>query len=219
MTHIITSSEIYKTVAPYLCKNPIIIEAGSFIGHDTLRMAQAWPEATIHAFEPVPELFEQLKEKTKDYKSIVCHNIALSDHTGNATLYVAQKPNKPEKTTQASSLHKPTGRLTHSPIIYPHAINVSTITLDDWAKHNNITHIDFLWLDMQGHERAALYGAQKILPTVKAIFTEVNFIHGYEGQPLAHEVITWIEQQGFTECARTFANQTDWFFGEILFVK
>lgn len=219
MTHIITSREIYKTVAPYLPKNPIIVEAGAFIGHDTLRMAQYWPQANIHAFEPVPELFEKLQEKTKNYSTIVCHNLALSDTTGTATLYVAQKPNNPEKTTQASSLHKPTGRLAHSPITYPHTIEVSITTLDDWAKKNNVDHVDFLWLDMQGHELAALHGVQRLLPSVKAIFTEANFIQGYEGQPLAHEVIAWIEQQGFIEIARTFANETDWFFGEVLFVK
>ena len=219
MTHSITPQEIYETVKPFLPSNPVIVEAGAFMGHDTLRMAQQWPAATIHAFEPVPDLFVQLQEKTKDSTPIRCHNLALSNHTGTALLHVAQKPNKPGISTQASSLHKPTGRLQHSSIIYPHTIQVPTITIDEWAAHNGIEHIDFLWLDMQGHELAALRGAQKMLKKVKAIFTEVNFIQGYEGQPLAQEVITWIEDHGFTELARTFANQTDWFFGEVLFVR
>ena len=219
MSYNISSHEIYKTVAPYLPENPVIIEAGAFLGHDTLKMAQQWPQATIHAFEPVPELYLQLIERVKHVPTIICHNNALSNATGKALLHIAQKPDKPEKITQASSLHKPTGRLEYSPIIYPHTLEIATITVDDWAKKYNINHIDFFWFDMQGHELAALQGAQQMLKSVKALYTEVNFIHGYEGQPLAKEVIAWVEDHGFQELARTYTNETDWFFGEILFIR
>ncbi len=219
MTNIIASHDVYKTVEPFLPANPLILEAGAFLGHDSLRLANHWPLGVVHAFEPVPDLFAQLQQKTASTPSIITHQYALSEHTGTAQLYIAKKPQSPGVTTQASSLHKPTGRLERSPIIYPDTLTVNTITIDDWAAQNNVDHIDFLWLDMQGHELAALRGAQKILPTVHAIFTEVNFIDGYEGQPSCQDVITWIESQGFTEVARTFKNQTDWFFGELLFVR
>lgn len=219
MTNIIASHDIYKAVEPFLPQNPIIIEAGAFLGHDSLRLANHWPLGTVHAFEPVLDLFVQLQQKVQSEGSITCHPYALSNHTGTAQMYIAKKPQSPGVTTQASSLHKPTGRLERSPIIYPEIATVKTTTIDDWAAQNNIHHIDFLWLDMQGHELAALKGAQKILPSVRAIFTEVNFIEGYEGQPDYQELYSWIEKQGFTEVARTFKNQTDWFFGELLFVR
>jgi FkbM family methyltransferase len=216
---IIKSSEIYAAVKPYLPTNPIIVEAGSFMGHDTMRLAQHWPAGNVHAFEPIPELFEKLKSKTADTATIHCYPLALSNHDGTATMHVAEKPDKPGITTQASSLHTPRERLIYSPIEYPHTILVPTITLDTWANQHRIDHIDFLWLDMQGHELSALKGAAKILPTVRAIYTEVNFIQAYEGQPLDHVVSAWITAQGFKEICRTFENRTDWFFGEILFVR
>jgi len=43
-------------VAPYLPANPVIIEAGAFNGSDTIKLAKKWPQATIHAFEPVPAI-------------------------------------------------------------------------------------------------------------------------------------------------------------------
>lgn len=49
-------------IAQFLPPNPIIIEAGAHIGRDTKKMARQWPNAHIHAFEPVPALFEILKK-------------------------------------------------------------------------------------------------------------------------------------------------------------
>ena len=50
------------SIKQFLPKNPVIVEAGAHIGRDTLKMHAIWPQATIHAFEPVPPLFKQLKK-------------------------------------------------------------------------------------------------------------------------------------------------------------
>ena len=219
MISIITHNQVCSTVAPFLPASPIIVEAGSFTGHDTLRLANHWPDGIIHAFEPVPSLFEKLKNATDDRTNIHCYPYALSSKTGLAEMHIAEKPNKQGIATQASSLHQAKERLQKSPIIYPKTMIVPTITLDDWSFEHKISHIDFLWLDLQGHELAALKGASRILSTVRALYTEVNFIEAYEDQPLFDEFIAWTADHGFKEIARTFKNTTDWFFGEILFVR
>jgi len=50
-------------------------------------------------------------------------------------------------------------------------INVPVVTLGDWAYSQGTVRVDFLWLDLQGGELAALQGASRILPTIRAIFT------------------------------------------------
>jgi len=47
-------------IAKYLPVNPVIIEAGAYIGNDTLEMSKVWPKGRIYAFEPVPMLYEKL---------------------------------------------------------------------------------------------------------------------------------------------------------------
>ncbi len=195
---------IFKThqaldyIQKYLPNNPVIVEAGAFDGKDTLRLVQQWPHATIHAFEPVPDIFEQLKKNTEHLNNVHRYPLALSNTTGTATFYVSEKPNKPGKPTQAGALHKPKERLKHSPIEFPHTIDVPTITLDDWATQNNIDHVDMLWLDMQGYELPVMQAAPNILKTVNVIFTEVAFIEAYENQPQYKDVRGWLENNGFT---------------------
>lgn len=212
--------EALDIMASYLPDNPVIVEAGAFDGSDTMKMAVQWPHGTIHAFEPVPELFEKLVSNTKDFKHVHCYQLALSDINGTATLYVSEKEEKPGVPSQASSLRKPKERLEWSPLQFPHTIQVPTITLEAWAHEYGVNHaIDCLWLDVQGHELNILRAAPNIVKNVKVIYTEVGFVEGYEGQPQYEEVKAWLEKHGFQEVGRDFENMTDWFFGNALFVQ
>lgn len=206
-------------IQSHLPQNPIIIEAGAYDGRETLRMAKLWPHGIIASFEPVPELFEKLKANTTDTPNVRCYQIALSDSTGTATLHISEKPTKPGRASQANSLLKPDKRLELSPLIFPRTIQVPTITIDDWAKQHGIDHIDFLKLDVQGYELNIIKSSPHMLETVKAILTEVEFVHAYQGQYLYAEVKSWLESHGFTMIAKDFSNETDWFFGNALFVR
>ena len=217
--HIFKPHQAIEIIATYLSSNPTIIEAGAFDGADTKRMATCWPGGTIHAFEPVPSLFEKLANNTNDLVNAHPYQLALSNTNGSATFYISEKKEKPGIACQAGSLHKPNKRLVWSPLLFPKTITVPTITLQTWAKKNNIKQIDCLWLDTQGHELAILQAAQNILKTVTAIFTEVGFIQNYEGQPTYEAIRKWLATHGFEEVGRDFENMNDWFFGNVLFVR
>ncbi len=211
--------EALKYIKRYLPENPVIVEAGAFDGADTVTMAQLWPTGTIHAFEPVPELFEKLKKNTAHLTNVHCYQRALSNQDGTAQFYVSEKPTKPGVPSQAGSLLKPKERLDWSPLQFPYTIQVQTITLPTWTQQNNSTKIDLLWLDIQGNELTVLKAAAPLLQSVQAMYTEVAFIEAYENQPTYEEVKSWLEAHNFKEIGRTFENQTDWFFGNVLFVK
>jgi FkbM family methyltransferase len=212
-------SDALNHIKEYLPDNPIIVEAGSFDGKETIKMANLWPKGHIHAFEPVPAIFEKLKNNTSHLPNVHCYPMALSDQNGNATLYVSEKPQKPGIPSQANSLLKPKERLEISPLIFPHKIQVPTITLDTWAQTHNIDRIDFLWLDLQGFELPVLKASEKILSQVKVIYTEVEFIEAYEDQALYEDVKSWLESQGFTMIGKDFQDNPAWFFGNALFIK
>ncbi len=212
-------ADALKHIKEHLNENPIIVEAGSFDGKETIKMADMWPQGTICAFEPVPAIFENLKHNTAHLPNVQCYSLALSDQNGNATLYVSEKPSKPGIPSQANSLLKPKKRLEISPITFPHKIQVPTITLDTWALTYNIDRIDFLWLDLQGCELPVLKASPKVLTQVKVIYTEVEFIEAYENQPLYEDVKSWLESQGFTMIGKDFQDSPTWFFGNALFIK
>lgn len=216
---IIKKNQILPHIKQHLPDNPIIVEAGSFDGTDTRKMSTQWPYGTIHAFEPIPDVFTLLEKNTADLPNVIRHHLALSDHNGSAMLYVSEKPSRPGEPFQAGTLLKPKERLKHSPITYPRTITVPTITLDTWAQENNIDHIDFMWLDLQGMALPVLKGGANILKMVKVLFVELEFIEAYEGQAQYEETKAWLESQGFTAIAQDFTDTTSWIYGNVLFLR
>jgi len=216
---IFNSHKTIELLTQFLPNNPIIVEAGAFNGRDTLKMLAQWPNSTIHAFEPLPEIYQKLTEATQKYKNIHTHPYALSEKNGDSIFFVSENPKHPGIASQAGSLNKPKERLTRSPLIFPRIATVETITLDTWATENDIDHIDLLWLDTQGHELAILQAAPRMMSRTKVVLAEVSFIESYENQPLYKEVVAWMNNNGFVEIGRDFADSSKSFFGNVLFVK
>jgi FkbM family methyltransferase len=203
----------------YLSQSPIIVEAGAYKGAETIRLAQEFPQGTIYAFEPVPELFTQLVSNTAHLKNVHCVPYALGPQTGNVALHLSERPEKPGVACQANSLLKPKERLALSPLRFEQTIQVPCFTLDDWATQANINHIDLLWLDLQGIELPLMQASPAMLKTVKVILTEVEFVEAYENQAQYPQVRAWLESQGFNMVGKDFSDNPDWFFGNALFVR
>lgn len=216
---IFNSHKTIEILTQFLPHNPIIVEAGAYNGRDTAKMIQQWPEATIHAFEPLPEIYKKLVASTKEYNNIHTYPYALSDHNGESLFFVSEHPNRPGVASQAGSIEKPKERLQRSPLIFPRTTTVKTITLDTWTEENNINHIDLLWLDTQGHELAILKAAPNMINHVSIILAEVSFIESYEGMPLYEDVVQWMQDHGFEHVGRDFVDTSKSFFGNALFVK
>lgn len=182
-----------EVIARYIPRNPVIIEAGAHIGLDTEELSRYFPEGEIYAFEPVPDLFLQLSERTRPCKNVHCIPVALSNQAGEAVMYVSGGVSD-----GSSSLLPPKDHLTdHPDVIFEEKIHVACTTLDDWVAVNNIEKVDLLWLDMQGHELNALKAGSAVLEKVQAIYTEVNLKEVYEGTPLYGELREWLETRNF----------------------
>jgi FkbM family methyltransferase len=198
-------SHVIKLLKPRLPKNPIILEAGAYDGSDSILLSKTWPESTIHSFEPVPDLFLQLERNARRVDNIICYQLALSNKDGVAEFILSEHPKIPGQTAQSSSLLQPKEHLKCDPAVkFNKKIMVQTTTLDTWAKKNNITRVDFLWLDLQGVELDVMKAAPFIMSSVKAVYVEVEFVEAYAKQALFNEVDSWLTSQGFKRIARDF---------------
>ena len=73
------------------------------------------------------------------------------------------------------------------------SVDVDQVRLDGILDQD----IDVLKLDLQGYELDALKGCEKLLPRIKAITTEVEFVPLYEGQPLFADIDIYLRARGF----------------------
>lgn len=197
----------------YLPADPVIIDCGAHIGSDSVELARIFPKASIHCFEPVPDIFTKLEHNTKPYKNIIRYKLALGTENIQTEMFVSSG-----NSDASSSLLQPTGHLeTHPDVYFKNKILVEMITLDEWARKNNIKKIDFLWLDMQGFELPMLQVSEKALSTISCIHTEVSLKETYKNAVLYDGYKKWLESRGFRAVIEALPAGAD--MGNVLFVR
>lgn len=206
-----TETEVHNIlifVSSFTPKSPIILEAGGRFGEDTIRIKSIWPDAQIHVFEPLPSSFKKLSENTAALTGVLRYPYALSTYSGKTQFYI--DPSNPGASSIGHPVEWNENEFDKTPIEVP------CITLDDWAQANNIHNIDFMWLDMEGHELYALQHATSILSNVKAIYTEISYKPIRQNSCLYKDLRAFLEQNGFQEVSK--ATWPD-LSGDALFIK
>ncbi|KKN14993.1 hypothetical protein LCGC14_0990520 [marine sediment metagenome] len=197
----LTAQGIYDLVGSV----PTMLEIGCNDGTDTLKFLEAMPGARIYCFEPDPRAIIRFKKITDGEDRIELAEVAVSDTDGTTTFY-GSSGRPPEKLRGPGALHyhhldewdlsgslrKPTGHLTFSPwTTFPEdrRYQVGTIRLDTWKrKHLDVTHIDFIWCDVQGAESLVVQGGPETLKVTDYLYMEYSERPLYEGQAPLEEL-------------------------------
>lgn len=198
---------LIKSILP---ENPVILEAGASQAQDTSWMAETWQNGIIHAFEPTPVNFDYVYKAAQIYPNIKCYTYALDSECGVKSFYQDGDEDKGNQGANSLLLHNLLQKSSNPPI------EVECITIDKWAVKMNVDHIDFMWLDIEGNELNALKGSENILPTVKAIFTEVSFQEFWHGSVEYNTLKSWLEDRGFKEIWKDITPNWN---GNVLFVR
>lgn len=139
-------------------ENLTVYDIGANIGYYGIMAATEFGAIT-HSFEPLKEYADCITEASKlngNSERMHVHNLALSDKNGDAVF---------TKAGSGSSLEgnfNETANLTK--------ITIPTAKLDDLALRNNLSLPDFVKIDVEGHELAALRGAYQIFTEAKPVF-------------------------------------------------
>jgi len=168
-----------------------VLDVGANNGHFSRAAAQCFPDATVHAFEPLQVCQEKLQKTARRFGRIQVHQLALGEEQGMVTMYENAYPD-------SSSLLPMTER--HKDL-WPKTRNETPIevrreTLDDLRDRvGDGPH--FLKLDVQGYELHVLKGAEKTLPHTLAVMCEVLFENLYDGQADFPELLRFMGERGF----------------------
>lgn len=189
-----------------------VLDCGAHTGKDTVDFL-GFTQGPIYAFEAVPAIFRQLKEKTEAYSNIHCYPIALAGVSGKSIMHISGGGGD-----GSSSLLPPLQHLEdHPEIVFEETITIDCLTLDDWAAKEGITQIDLLWLDMQGAEYDMLNASVHLLTGAKAIHTEVSTRETYAGVKQYPALRSLLESRGFSVAIEAIPPGYD--MGNVLFVR
>lgn len=146
---------IRKFLPRRLSATPVIFDVGANIGDYTALLRNQFPGAQIHAFEPNPEAFAQLKAQQSD--STLCLPIGFSNARGQVDLFQASGT----ASSQHASVYRDVIGTLHAQTA--RAIPVQMETLDDYLAERKLERVDFLKIDTEGNELAVLHGARRAL--------------------------------------------------------
>ena len=168
--HGIRERDAVEYLRPLLPGFRVILEIGANQGYYAILEArQTPPEAKIYAFEPHPDNVRTLQLNIElnrcAGKFVEVLQGAVSDQCGTAELNVHGLSNW----HSLSRVELPKGG-------WQKTLRVETVTLDEFCRRRGITAVDFVRMDVEGHEAAVVDGAAHILKLSPAcvVFIELH---------------------------------------------
>jgi len=160
-------------------RNKTVVQIGSHVGNtENDPIFNDIDETTkLVLVEPVPYLFNKLRDnytmRLKDLTNITFINKAVSDFVGEMELTIPSERNDwsnlPTWASQLASVN-PNHATGHIPSLQVDTIRVSTTTIDDIIKEFNITEIDLLHTDTEGHDYNILMNYSFVIKPRQILF-------------------------------------------------
>lgn len=145
-------------IIKYFSKGGQALDIGGNIGVYSFYMLKHFNKVT--AFEPIPDFYNNLKKMFSNNNNYSVYNIALSDKEGEATIYI------PDRFHGWSTLESDDLMLKKASATQKiKQLNIKTKTLDCFE----FKDLDFVKIDVEGHELNVLYGAELTLKTNNAV--------------------------------------------------
>ncbi len=145
----------------FIKKGDIVIDVGANAGEYTYVFEKLAGAANVHSFEPIPKLF---LEMTRLFPYVNLHEIALSDKDEITQFKIP--------VIDGSKLEA-RGKLDIDFVepgeVGSELIEVKCKTLDHFVMENKIDQINFIKIDVEGHEWKVLTGADKSIRRFRPI--------------------------------------------------
>jgi FkbM family methyltransferase len=175
-------------------RKKVIFDIGANIGNYTQmfldKISNTNIVADFHLFEPTSSCFYILSDKYKNNENIFLNNVGISDESIEANIYYDR-----EKSGFASLYRR---NLDSYNIQMNHIERVKLVKLQDYIQEKGISHIDFIKIDIEGHELKALKGAGKYLNNEFIDF--IQFEYGganLDSHTSLMEIYGFLQSKGF----------------------
>ncbi len=169
-----------------------VIDVGANIGQFAVTAHCANPAARVFCFEPLKGCVERLRSLASDYPRLTIYDHGLGAAAAQFEINVASNFGS------SSILDFTDLQLETYPgvtVVGKETIRVEA--LDAIATPEMTQGRTLLKMDVQGFELEVLKGATATLENIEAIYLEASFVPLYADQPLATELVVWLDQHGF----------------------
>lgn len=197
----------------------VYFDVGVNYGEKGLRFLENNPSANIYAFEPLPQAYNDLKERTKNLENYHLFSYAVDIENGKAMFNVSDQTKLPDRGWNGSSsllffnkenVKKWSGR---QDLVTSHQIEVEKIRLDTFIEINKIQEISFINIDTQGNDLNVLKSLGEYYRILLAGTVEVPNsadVALYINQHTREQVEQWLLEHDFNfELEKELQNEVD----------
>lgn len=178
----------------------VVFDVGARDCAESADFAQAYPAATVYAFECNPATLPKCRAAAAAEPRIRLTEKAVAGEEGRRSFFAIDPARSvsgmPGGNHGASSMFEASGAYPEETYVQ-NRIEVEAIRLDRFCAIAQVTAIDILWIDVQGAELLVLEGMGELLSKVSFIHMEVEFFEIYKGQALFPAVDTLLRERGF----------------------
>jgi FkbM family methyltransferase len=142
----------------YVREGMTVFDVGAHVGALTMLFSKLAGSGCVHAFEPAPAAFEELRSAAAGAANVTPNRLALSDRPGSVRLHCYGGPFQAFNSMADRPLADygvDAGPVRHE--------EVEATTLDAYCAAGNISRIDLLKIDVEGAELQVLRGAEGML--------------------------------------------------------
>jgi FkbM family methyltransferase len=159
--------DVFKDMATFLpnYRINVVFDVGANVGKSAESYIAKFPSTSVFCFEPVAESFQQLEVNMKGNNQVHCFQLALASSKGQGSMLS-------DGTSTMNRLLDETTDSTNNCDIQLEQVDI--LTLDDFCKDNEISHIDYLKVDTEGSDFDVLIGAEHMLREKSIDFVEVE---------------------------------------------
>jgi FkbM family methyltransferase len=147
-------SEVRAALSLTYRPEPVVFDVGANVGAWSDCFFSMNPAARLFLFEPSPTCCEEIAKRPQLRNANIVQ-AAIGERMGKAHLFFS------EPTDGSASLHR-RGDTFFEDLDYSQ-VEVDVLTIDDFIKANKVAFVDFLKMDVEGHELFALNGAKTAL--------------------------------------------------------
>lgn len=152
----LTNGEL-RLMRKLLPKSKCVFDVGANVGNWARMAVQINPEVFVHCFEPSPTTFTQLAEKVLP-ANVIKNNAGLGSASKTTVLHVF------EDNAGHNSLYRRNGMEDGWGLkAQAREESIRLIALNDYVIERNISRIDLMKIDVEGHELEVLRGASNLL--------------------------------------------------------
>lgn len=198
------NNDIFEDIKSHFSEknNLVIFDVGAYRGNSLFSFKKIFPDSFIYSFEPSIENFLKLRENSKNLTKYKIFNMGIS----NIDEIKKFNNNSWSETSSFVDLNKHGSKKFYDKRFKYLGINetknislIESISIDTFFQRENISNVDILKIDTQGHEKNVLIGAKKSLKEskIKAIMIEIILDDYYENHLNISDIENLIVKEGF----------------------